>query len=78
MTPDDVRATAEQLVQFHLIFSGAGSPSLGFLWALIPALLSCLLLAVRTIPEDRTLRDELTDYKEYAQRVRYRLIPGVW
>ena len=52
--------------------------SLGSLWALIPALLSCLLLAVRTILEDRTLRDELTGYKEYAQRVRYRLIPGVW
>ena len=52
--------------------------ALGSLWALIPALLSCLLLAVRTILEDRTLRDELTSYKEYAQRVRYRLIPGVW
>jgi len=52
--------------------------SLGSLWALIPAILSCLLLVVRTAFEDRTLRDELTGYKEYAQRVRYRLIPGVW
>jgi len=52
--------------------------SLGSLWALIPGILSCLLLVVRTITEDRTLRDELTGYEEYAQRVRYRLIPGVW
>jgi len=52
--------------------------SLGSLWALIPALLSCLLLVVRTIREDRTLRDELTGYEDYARRVRYRLIPGVW
>ena len=28
--------------------------------------------------EDRTLREELPGYKEYAQRVRYRLVPGVW
>jgi len=52
--------------------------SLGSVWALIPAILSWLLLVLRTIWEDRTLRDELTGYKEYAQRVRYRLVPGVW
>jgi protein-S-isoprenylcysteine O-methyltransferase Ste14 len=52
--------------------------SLGSLWALIPALLSCLLLVLRTIWEDRTLRDELPGYGEYARRVRYRLAPGVW
>ncbi len=52
--------------------------SLGSLWALIPAVLACLLLVVRTILEDRTLRDELTGYEEYAQRVRYRLIPRFW
>ena len=56
-----------------------GSPlSLGSLWALIPAVLACLLLVVRTILEDRTLRTELPGYEDYAQRVRYRLIPGVW
>ncbi len=52
--------------------------SLGSLWGLIPAVLACMLLVVRTILEDRTLRDELTGYKEYTRRVRYRLIPGVW
>ena len=52
--------------------------ALGSLWALIPAILLCLLLVVRTIWEDRTLREELAGYEEYAQRVRYRLIPGVW
>ena len=52
--------------------------SLGSFWALIPAVLSCLLLVLRTIWEDRTLRDELVGYEEYTQRVRYRLVPGVW
>jgi protein-S-isoprenylcysteine O-methyltransferase Ste14 len=64
-------------VSGFLVFIGMPL-SLGSLWALIPAVLACLLLVVRTIWEDRTLRDELTGYEEYTQRVRYRLIPGVW
>jgi protein-S-isoprenylcysteine O-methyltransferase Ste14 len=36
------------------------------------------LVAVRTVLEDRTLQKELAGYKEYAQQVRYCLIPGVW
>ena len=64
-------------VSAFLVF--LGSPlSLGSLWALIPAVMACLLLVMRTILEDRTLRTELPGYHEYAQRVRYRLIPGVW
>ncbi len=52
--------------------------SLGSLWALIPAVLLCLLLVLRTIWEDRTLREELAGCEEYTWRVPYRLIPGVW
>ena len=52
--------------------------ALGSLWALIPVILSCLLLVLRTVWEDQTLRDELAGYEEYTQRVRYRLVPGVW
>jgi protein-S-isoprenylcysteine O-methyltransferase Ste14 len=50
----------------------------GSLWALIPGVLSALLLVVRTALEDRTLQLELGGYAEYATRVRYRLLPGVW
>jgi protein-S-isoprenylcysteine O-methyltransferase Ste14 len=52
--------------------------ALGSLWALIPAALTACLLVVRTSLEDRTLRDELPGYEEYSERVRYRLLPGVW
>jgi protein-S-isoprenylcysteine O-methyltransferase Ste14 len=38
--------------------------ALGSLWALIPAILLLPLLVVRTIWEDRTLREELTGYEE--------------
>ncbi|HEY73492.1 MAG: isoprenylcysteine carboxylmethyltransferase family protein [Chloroflexi bacterium] len=47
-------------------------------WALIPGGLTVLLIIVRTVVEDRTLLAELDGYREYAARVRYRLLPGVW
>ena len=36
------------------------------------------VLVVRTAFEDRFLKRELDGYAEYARRVRYRLVPGVW
>jgi protein-S-isoprenylcysteine O-methyltransferase Ste14 len=60
-----------------LLFAGIAL-SLGSFWALIPAGLATLLLVLRTVWEDRTLRRELPGYSDYAQRVRFRLIPGVW
>lgn len=50
----------------------------GSLWALIPGGIIAVFLIVRTALEDRTLWEELEGYKEYAQRVRYRLVPGIW
>jgi protein-S-isoprenylcysteine O-methyltransferase Ste14 len=51
---------------------------LGSLWALIPAGLATALLILRTCWEDQTLQAELPGYKEYTQRVQYKLVPGVW
>ena len=62
----------------YVVFSFATPLALGSLWGLIPAGLTMCVLVVRTALEDRTLRDELDGYKEYAQRVRYRLLPAVW
>jgi protein-S-isoprenylcysteine O-methyltransferase Ste14 len=36
------------------------------------------LFGLRAVWEENTLKDELPGYADYAQRVRYRLIPGVW
>ena len=33
---------------------------------------------IRTRLEDDFLQTQLPGYKEYAQKVRYRLIPGIW
>ena len=52
--------------------------ALGSLWALIPAGLVAGCLVVRTALEDHTLQEELPGYRDYARRVRYRLLPGIW
>ncbi len=46
--------------------------------ALAVSSLSVLLLVLRTALEDRFLAAELDGYAEYARRVRFRLLPGVW
>ena len=51
---------------------------LGSLWALIPTAVVVLFFIARTLGEDPTLQRELPGYREYAQRTRYRLLPGVW
>jgi protein-S-isoprenylcysteine O-methyltransferase Ste14 len=40
--------------------------------------LCAFLLILRTALEDRTLKVELNGYVEYARRVRYHLVPGIW
>ena len=61
------------------ILSGLATPFLlGSLWALIPAAIMAALYVLRTGLEDRTLLEELAGYGEYAQRTRFRLLPGAW
>lgn len=52
--------------------------SLGSLWALIPAFIGACGFVVRTFFEDRVLLEELNGYREYAQSVPFRLLPGIW
>ncbi len=51
---------------------------LGSLYAFVPVALYSALMILRTHLEDRTLHEELAGYPEYAERVRYRLLPGIW
>ena len=61
------------------ILSFLGSPLLlGSWWAFIPTALGVGGYILRTALEDKTLQLELGGYREYTERVRYRLIPGVW
>lgn len=52
--------------------------SLGSLFTFIPAFIIIALFVFRTALEDKTLQAELSGYKAFSQKVRYRLLPGIW
>ncbi len=52
--------------------------ALGSYWAVLPALMILPLLALRIRNEEEVLLRELVGYAEYRQKVKYRLLPGVW
>jgi protein-S-isoprenylcysteine O-methyltransferase Ste14 len=47
-------------------------------WALVPAFLLAANIVVRSWAEDRFLQENLKGYREFTNRTRRRLIPGVW
>jgi protein-S-isoprenylcysteine O-methyltransferase Ste14 len=57
----------------------ASGPALGsWLAAALLVIFSLPFLLYRAIAEDRILRAELAGYSDYAARVRWRLVPGIW
>jgi protein-S-isoprenylcysteine O-methyltransferase Ste14 len=60
-----------------LIF-GCGALALGSWWALLPVAGYALLILNRAAREDRFLQAELPGYADYAKRVHYRVLPGIW
>ncbi|MDN3643201.1 isoprenylcysteine carboxylmethyltransferase family protein [Lutimonas halocynthiae] len=52
--------------------------ALGSVWTIIPAIIALIIAVIRTTLEDKTLQEELPGYRDYARRVRYRLIPGIF
>jgi len=61
-----------------LIFTIATPFLLGSFWGFIPAILTIIVVFIRTYLEDETLKKELTGYIEYSKKVKYRIIPFVW
>jgi len=59
----------------YLLCSGL---ALGSWWSILPVLLAVADVLRRTRLEDRMLQQELSGYADYAEKVRYRLVPGVW
>jgi protein-S-isoprenylcysteine O-methyltransferase Ste14 len=55
-----------------------GALALGSCWALVPVGALGVLILRRIVVEDRFLKANLEGYAEYSERVRYRLLPGVW
>jgi protein-S-isoprenylcysteine O-methyltransferase Ste14 len=51
---------------------------LGSVWSSAPIMGTITLFVIRTALEDRTLRNELPGYMDYAKTTRHRLAPGIW
>jgi protein-S-isoprenylcysteine O-methyltransferase Ste14 len=68
----------------HPMYAGAlfyfiGVPLLlGSSYGLAGVPIFTVVLALRAVMEERTLRAELEGYDAYAARVRYRFVPGIW
>ena len=68
----------------HPMYSGimlffVGVPLLlGSWWGVAIAPAFAVLFAIRARIEERALVEGLPDYADYAARVRYRLVPGLW
>jgi protein-S-isoprenylcysteine O-methyltransferase Ste14 len=64
---------------FGLIFFYGATPlALGSYWVLILAALIVPILVVRIRDEEKELAENLDGYREYMQKVKHRLIPGIW
>ncbi len=79
-----VVSTGPYAVVRHPMYTGAlvlwlATPmALGSWWALLPALVSIPLIALRIQNEEEVLNRELKSYEDYRRKVRYRLLPLVW
>jgi len=61
------------------LFSFIGTPlALGSWWGMLGLVVVLPALVWRLVDEERFLQGNLLGYAEYSQRVRYRLIPGVF
>ena len=68
----------------HPMYTGnvimmVGTPlALGSYWGLVFVLPGVALLVARIRDEEQLLTDELSGYREYTERTRYRLVPAIW
>jgi protein-S-isoprenylcysteine O-methyltransferase Ste14 len=56
----------------------ANGLALGSWWSIVPMVALIPLIMQRTAREDRFLHENLDGYRDYARRVRYRLVPRIW
>jgi len=61
-----------------LLLYGFAPLALGSYWMLLGNVHLILVIVFRILNEEKVLMKELAGYKEYMQKVKYRLIPGLW
>lgn len=85
VTPDQkVISTGPYAIIRHPMYSGAivllfGTPlALGSWWGLLAFILITFFIVRRLLDEEKFLFQSLSGYKEYCQKIRYRLLPFIW
>jgi protein-S-isoprenylcysteine O-methyltransferase Ste14 len=79
-----VVSTGPYAIVRHPMYAGAilvfvGAPlALGSWWGLLLIPLVIAVFALRLLSEEKFLRQNLAGYADYAQSVRYRLVPYIW
>jgi protein-S-isoprenylcysteine O-methyltransferase Ste14 len=78
VTTGPYRVVRHPMYAGYIVALLATPVALGSLPALVPAFLLVAGIVTRTVLEDRTLHAELPGYPEYAAKVPWRLLPGVF
>jgi protein-S-isoprenylcysteine O-methyltransferase Ste14 len=79
-----VISTGPYAVVRHPLYTGAVllyfvTPiALGSYWGLIFSFAVFIMIIFRLLDEEKFLLSKLRDYKEYCEKVHYRLVPGLW
>ena len=74
-----VYALVRHPMYFAALFLFVGIPvALGSWWALLLVPVFISILVVRILNEEKVLVRDLPGYVDYTEKVRYRLIPGIW
>jgi protein-S-isoprenylcysteine O-methyltransferase Ste14 len=61
-----------------MLMYGISPLALGSTWAMLPMILLPIFLVARILDEEKVLREKLEGYEAYTQKVKWRLIPGIW
>ncbi len=61
-----------------IVFIAGIALGLGSWWALILLVIAFPMLVIRILDEEKVLEKDLSGYKEYEQKVRFRLLPYLW
>ena len=79
-----VSSTGPYALVRHPMYVGTIVMGLGIIlglaswWAMLIFVVQIPVLVLRILDEERVLENELVGYKDYEQKVRYRLLPYVW
>ncbi len=66
------------MYSFALLLMIGAPLLLGSWWGLVASLVAFPLLAARALGEEAILLTGLTGYREYSEKVRFRLLPWIW